>query len=75
VSLPTAAAYGKLANRDGYTLHPGAAGTLKSGNHDDLHACRAQGVISVTSPLDLLDDVNADEVRAAVEATRQLAGR
>jgi hypothetical protein len=30
------------------------------------------GVAAVTSPLDLLNDVNADEVQAAVEATRQL---
>jgi hypothetical protein len=28
----------------------------------------------VTSPLDLLNDVNADDVRAAVEATRMLGG-
>ncbi len=33
-----------------------------------------KGVIGVTSPLDLLNDVNADEVQAAVEATRSLCG-
>jgi integrase len=38
------------------------------------HAAR-EGVIGVTSPLDLLDVVNADDVRAAVDATRRLAVR
>jgi integron integrase len=37
------------------------------------HVAR-QGVAAVTSPLDLLNQVNPDEVRAAVEATRALAG-
>ncbi len=37
------------------------------------HVAR-KGVIGVTSPLDLLNDVDAAEVRAAVEATRALAG-
>ena len=37
------------------------------------HVAR-KGVIGVTSPLDLLNDVNPDEVHAAVEATRALAG-
>ena len=37
------------------------------------HVAR-KGVIGVTSPLDLLNDVNADEVQAAIEATRALAG-
>jgi hypothetical protein len=31
-----------------------------------------KGVIAVTSPLDLLNDVGADEVQAAVAATRAL---
>ena len=35
------------------------------------HVAR-KGVIGVTSPLDLLNDVNVDEVRAAIEATRAL---
>jgi hypothetical protein len=35
------------------------------------HVAR-KGVIGVTSPLDLLNDINADEVREAVEATRAL---
>jgi hypothetical protein len=38
-----------------------------------LHVAR-KGVSGVTSPLDLLNDVNADEVRSAVEATRALGG-
>jgi hypothetical protein len=37
-----------------------------------MHVAR-KGVISVTSPLDLLGDLNADDVRAAVDATRRLA--
>ena len=37
------------------------------------HVAR-QGVASVTSPLDLLNDVGAAEVQAAVEATRHLQG-
>ena len=35
------------------------------------HVAR-KGVIGVTSPLDLLDTVSADDVQAAVEATRAL---
>jgi hypothetical protein len=35
------------------------------------HVAR-KGVAGVTSPLDLLNDVGADEVQAAVEATRAL---
>jgi integron integrase len=35
------------------------------------HVAR-KGVLAVTSPLDLLNDVGADEVRAAVEATQAL---
>ena len=35
------------------------------------HVAR-KGVIGVTSPLDILDDVNANVVQAAVEATRVL---
>ncbi|HEX5269640.1 MAG TPA: integron integrase [Gemmataceae bacterium] len=34
-----------------------------------------QGVAGVRSPLELLDDLSAEQVRAAVEATRLLAGR
>jgi integron integrase len=34
-----------------------------------------QGVAGVRSPLELLDDLSADQVRAAVDATRVLAGR
>jgi len=37
------------------------------------HVAR-KGVSGVTSPLDLLNDVNAEEVRAAVEATRAMSG-
>jgi integron integrase len=36
------------------------------------HVAR-KGPAGVTSPLDLLDDVNADEVRAAVDSTRNLS--
>ncbi len=35
------------------------------------HVAR-KGPAGVTSPLDLLNDVDADEVRAAVNATRRL---
>ena len=35
------------------------------------HVAR-KGVIGVTSPLDLLDDLNADDVQAAIAATRAL---
>ena len=35
------------------------------------HVAR-QGVAGVRSPLDLLNDVNSDEVRAAIDATRRL---
>jgi hypothetical protein len=35
------------------------------------HAAR-QGVTSVVSPLDLLQDVNAAEIDAALDATRRL---
>ena len=35
------------------------------------HVAR-KGLIGVTSPLDLLDEVGTDDVRAAVEATRAL---
>ena len=37
------------------------------------HVAR-KGPAGVTSPLDLLNDVNPDEVREAVAATRALAG-
>ena len=33
------------------------------------------GVTAVTSPLDLLDGLHADEVQAAVDATRRLRGQ
>ena len=35
------------------------------------HVAR-KGPAGVTSPLDVLDDLNADDVRQAVAATRQL---
>jgi integron integrase len=36
------------------------------------HVAR-QGVVSVTSPLDLLEDVNSDAIRTAIEARKSLA--
>jgi len=33
-----------------------------------------KGVAATRSPLDLLDDLSADQVQAAVDATRRLSG-
>ena len=51
----------------------GQAGVIESGLAPRcVERVARKGVIGVTSPLDLLDDVNADDVQAAVEASRAL---